>query len=427
MKKLSKNIKMYLITVYLVTLISLVIFFKFDYLNLRPINLLALVFFSILIALTESFTVAYKQISYSTTFAVELAVFMLFGPIFAIATVILGFSLRVIKKDDNKYQHILNTPIYGTIFNYCVFIIPIVVGNYVYLKLGGNFVFISFGSNLFQVVAFSLICFLLNLFLISIMLSMYSKKNLLFTFISNIRIGMINFIIMAPFGIVLSLLYRAFGYLGVLFLFFPIILVRFTFSLYIDSKTQFVQTVDSLMRAVEARDKYTEGHSQRVALLVNMIAKELKYNEFKIEQLNMASLLHDVGKIGVDDYILNKPGKLTDEEYLLIKNHPEIGYNILKNVKSLESIIDLVKYHHERYDGQGYPEGKNKDTLNVDVFIIQLADAIDSMATDRPYRKAFTEAEIDFEIKKNKGTQFHPEVVEAYFNAKSKRAQLMGS
>lgn len=421
MKKLPKSIRVYLLTVYLVTLISLFVFFHQGYLKLSSINLLYLAFFSILIALTESFTVIYKKISFSTTFAVELAVFMIFGPFYAIMATVIGFSMRYVKDKDNKYKHVFNTPLYGTIFNYCLLIIPIVLGNYAYIKLSGNFVFTGFGSNLFQIAIFSLICFLANLFLISIMLSIFGKKNLFFTFIGNVRLGLFNFIIMVPFGIMLSMMYRAFGYLGVFFIFFPIIMMRFTFSLYIDSKNQYIQTVDALMRAVEARDKYTEGHSQRVAVVVEMIAKELKYSESRIEQLNMASLLHDVGKIGIDDNILNKPGKLTEEEYNEIKKHPEIGYNILKDIKNLENVIDLVRHHHERYDGYGYPDGMNKDNLAFDIFIIQLADAIDAMATDRPYRRALSEDEINAEIEKNSGTQFHPEVVEVYFKAKAKR------
>ena len=95
-------------------------------------------------------------------------------------------------------------------------------------------------------------------------------------------------------------------------------------------------------------------------------------------------------KIGIDDQILNKPGKLTDEEFNTIKSHPQIGYNILKDIKNLENILPIVHYHHERYDGKGYPDGKKANELSLDVFIVQLADSIDAMATDRPYRKALS-------------------------------------
>jgi len=175
------------------------------------------------------------------------------------------------------------------------------------------------------------------------------------------------------------------------------------------------------MLAIEARDVYTQGHSKRVAEISASIAKELKYSERKIEQLSMASLLHDVGKIGIDDHILNNPGKLSDEEFNIIKKHPLIGYNILKDIKNLENILPIVRHHHERYDGKGYPDGKRVDELSLSVFIVQLADSIDAMATDRPYRKALSHDVIIEELKKHSGSQFHPEVVEAYFKVLEKQ------
>ena len=135
----------------------------------------------------------------------------------------------------------------------------------------------------------------------------------------------------------------------------------------------------------------------------------------------MAALLHDVGKIGIDDQILNKPGKLTVEEFDTIKTHPQIGYNILKDIKNLENILPIVHYHHERYDGKGYPDGKKAEELSLDVFIVQLADSIDAMSTDRPYRKALHPDVVIEEVKKHSGTQFHPKVVEAYFKMLEKQ------
>jgi len=421
MRKLPLNMKIYLAVVYILTIGTFLLLRNYEYITLNKASLINLVFFSVLIALTESFTVSFKSMSFSTTFAMELAAYLLFGPVIAIIAVIIGFSMRVLKIGDNRYQHLFNTPIYGTVFNFCVLIQPIMVANYAYVKMGGNFNLDDILNNLLPIVVFSLLCFLVNMLLISILMAVTTKKNLIYLFISNVKLVLLNFIIMVPFGIGLTYMYDQLSYFGVLLLLFPVMLVRFTFSLYVDAKTQYVQTVDALMRAVEARDKYTEGHSQRVGKIVEMIAREMKMNEFKIEMLNMASMMHDVGKIGIDDNILNKPGKLTDDEFNTIKMHPEIGYNILKDVKNLESIIDLVRHHHERYDGRGYPDGKGKDDLSIDVFVIQLADAIDAMTTDRPYRKALSKEEVMFEIHKYSGTQFHPAVVEAYINALKKR------
>jgi len=259
----------------------------------------------------------------------------------------------------------------------------------------------------------------------SILFSIQTNKNMFFCFINNIKLAFLNIIIMAPFGIILRYLFITNSYTGVMFFFFLILLARYTFSLYIESKSKYIDTIDVLMHAMEARDKYTQGHTKRVGELAKQIAVELKYNQWKIDELYLAALLHDVGKIGIDDAILNKPGKLTVEEFNIIKTHPEIGYNIIKDLKDSEKINFIVRYHHERYDGKGYPAGKKPEELNLDVFIIQLADSIDAMATDRPYRKALAEEQIISEVKTNSGTQFHPQVVEAYLRISEKQMKIL--
>jgi putative nucleotidyltransferase with HDIG domain len=368
--------------------------------------------------------VEYRNIAVSASFAIHLATVILFKPFAAILIFILGFSLRVIKVN-GKYIHILNTPIYKTLYNYCVFSIPILYGGLTYTILGGTFRTNNLWNELYLIVSFCIVYFVLNTFITSVLFSFISNKNIFYFFASNAKLGLLTSIAIAPLGIILTYVFNKYNFVGVLLIFFPIVLARYTFSLYIQSKTQYVQTVDTLMHAMEARDKYTEGHSQRVAEITAMIAKELKYTDTQIEKLHMASLLHDVGKIGIDDNILNKPGRLTSEEYEIIKSHPEIGYNILKDIKNLEAILFIVRNHHERYDGMGYPDGKTADELSLDVFIVQLADTIDAMATDRPYRKALTDQEVIDEIIKYSGTQFHPKVVQAYLNILEKQKKAV--
>lgn len=424
MGKLPINIKIFLVVIYVFTVVTFFVFYKLGYLSIQPINYVKILFFSLLMGLTESSTVYFRNMSFSTSFAIQLASFILFGPIVTMFIIIIGFSLRVMKAN-NMYKHIFNTPWYGTLSNYCMLLLPILFGNYVYIVSGGVFPLDNITPFVTQLTTFSFIAFLINTLLISILYSVSTRKNIIYSFISNVRLVFMNILIMVPFGIMLAFIFKYYNYGGVLLILFPIVLARYTFSLYIDSKSQYVQTVDSLMRAMEARDKYTEGHSQRVAKIATMIGRELKYSDTKIEQLNIASLLHDVGKIGVDDSILNKPGKLTETEYEAIKKHPEIGYNILKDVKNLGKVLHAVRHHHEKYDGSGYPDGKNAEELPLDVFIIQLADSIDAMATDRPYRNAMTQEQIIEEVKKYSGTQFHPKVVEAYLNILRKQKEAV--
>ncbi|WP_291634505.1 HD-GYP domain-containing protein [Clostridium sp.] len=420
MKKLPLNLKMYILTIYLITIISIVFFFKTEYKNFFSIRFDILVFFILLTAFTESITVIYKKISFSTSFAITVASFILFGASNAIIILVLGVAFRV-PKYNNKYRHIFNTPFYGTLFNCCGFTLPIIYGNYFYKLVGGTTYNGKLDDNFLPIIVFSVVFYIVNTFIISIVFSITNKKGIIYSFISNFKLVLLNTLAMTPFGILLAYLFNLYSYGGVVLVLMPIVLARYTFYLYIQTKSQYVETVDALVIAIEARDRYTEGHSKRVANITASIAKELRYSEWKIEQLNMASLLHDVGKIGIDDHILNKPGKLTDEEYNTIKNHPLIGYNILKDIKNLENILPIIRHHHERYDGKGYPDAKRADELSLDVFIVQLADSIDAMAKDRPYRKALNHDMVLEEVKKCSGSQFHPKVVEAYFKVLEKQ------
>lgn len=420
MKKLPLNLKIYILTIYLITFISLIVFIKAEHEAFLSIRLDTFIFFIFLTALTESITVIYKEISFSTSFAITVASFILFGASNAAVILVLGFAFRM-PKYNNRYRHIFNTPFYGTLFNCCGFILPIIFGNYFYKLVGGTTYDGKLDNNLLPIIVFGAVFYIINTFIISIVYSITNKKGVIYSFLSNFKLVLLNTFAMTPFGILLAYVFNLYSYGGVALVLVPIILARYTFSLYIQTKSQYVETVDALMLAMEARDKYTEGHSKRVAEISASIAKELKYSEWKIEQLNMAALLHDVGKIGIDDQILNKPGKLTNEEFDIIKTHPEIGYNILKDLKNLENILPIIRHHHERYDGQGYPDGRKVEELSLDIFIIQLADSIDAMATDRPYRKALNHNVIIEEIKKHSGSQFHPKVVEAYFKILEKQ------
>lgn len=416
MKELPLKQKCFFIMIYAVTLISFTCSIFFQQIEFNINNFSCILFFIILTALTESFTVAYMDISFSTTFAITIASYVLLGLMSSIVIIIIGFLLRIVKLEDGTYNHFFNTPLYGTIFNCCVLTLPITVGNNIYTYLGGGFGGESISKIILPLILFSGIYFLLNSFIMAVMMSFYIEKNALYCFLYNIKLGIFNYLVMIPFGIILAIAFREYSYWGVLLILFPALLARYTFSIYIESKSQYIQTVEALMNAIEARDEYTQGHSRRVAEISVSIAKALKYNQWKLEKLTVAAMLHDLGKIGVSDNILNKPDKLTEEEFIEIKNHPSIGYNILRDVKNLEYISPIVKNHHERYDGKGYPECKKGDSISLDTYIVQLADAVDAMASDRPYRKGLSKDQIIVEIEKNLGTQFHPKIARLYLD-----------
>lgn len=173
-----------------------------------------------------------------------------------------------------------------------------------------------------------------------------------------------------------------------------------------------LQMVQALAKTIDAKDTYTNGHSTRVAEYSVMIAKRMGYTGEKLEHLYYAALLHDIGKIGVPREIINKPARLTDEEYAIIKSHPSIGANILKEVTEIPDIAIGARYHHERYDGKGYPDGLCGLEIPELARIIGVADAYDAMTSKRSYRDVLAQDIVLEEIEKGKGTQFDSEIAQ---------------
>ena len=175
-----------------------------------------------------------------------------------------------------------------------------------------------------------------------------------------------------------------------------------------------METIQALSAAIEQKDPYTQGHSQRVCDLAEKLGQELKLRTYELEQLRYAAILHDIGKIGIPESILNKPGSLTREEFDQIKNHPLMGVNILQKIDFLKEVTLIMQNHHEYYDGSGYPEGKAGDRIPFLSRIITLADAYDAMTSDRPYRAALSPEHAIEEIQDKSGSQFDPQVVRAF-------------
>lgn len=416
MKRLPREEKLYIFFVYILTVGLFLYSIKSNFITIELNQFYEIALFVVFTAITESFTVAYKGISFSTSFAVTVASYMIFGPFKGLIIISLGFMFRVLKIEGRGYVHLFNTPVYGTAFNTCALVLPMIIGNYLYILLGGNFNISHLSSNLVPIIIFVMAHYLINALIMSIFMALKIKKNILFCFMGNIRIGFLNSVVMLPIGILLATIFTEYNYWGLIFVILTIILLRYTLLLYSNTKEQLTDTVEALMNAIDARDMYTEGHSRRVAEISVEIAKELKLSQWEIEKLHIAAMLHDVGKIGISDNILNKPGKLTEEEYNIIKEHPTIGVRILKKIKNIDYVHKIVELHHERYDGKGYPHGLKEDEVDIQVYIVHLADTVDAMTSDRPYRKGLSKEIVKAEIEKYSGTQFHPKVAAAYLN-----------
>jgi len=169
-----------------------------------------------------------------------------------------------------------------------------------------------------------------------------------------------------------------------------------------------------LSRAIEARDPHARGHSTRVTALAESIAIQLGWSEERLALLHIGGPLHDIGKLAISDEVLSKPGRLDDHELAQIREHPKLGARLLLRVAAFRNALPYVLYHHERWDGTGYPTGRAGEEIPVEARVLAIADAFDAMTSDRPYRRALSRDEALAEVERCSGTQFDPELVEVF-------------
>jgi HD-GYP domain-containing protein (c-di-GMP phosphodiesterase class II) len=193
----------------------------------------------------------------------------------------------------------------------------------------------------------------------------------------------------------------------------PLLLARYSFTKYAETRAMFLGTVSALSQAIDAKDGFTRGHADRVSRIAGAIAREMELSERHIEEIELAGMLHDIGKIGVEDQILMKPARLDPHEQELMRRHPIYGASILEPSESLRPLVQLVLHHHENYDGSGYPEGRKGEDIPMGSRIIIVADAYEAMTSDRIYRKAIGHERAMDQLDRYKGIQFDPKVVRA--------------
>lgn len=178
-----------------------------------------------------------------------------------------------------------------------------------------------------------------------------------------------------------------------------------------------IESINAFAKTIEARDQYTGEHVRATVLIATELGKRLDLDPGQIKALRHAAVLHDLGKIGISDKILHKKGKLTDEEYDKARKHPQIGADIINPIKGLANVVPMVLYHHERFDGMGYPSGLRGEEIPIGARILAIADVYQALISDRPYRKAYSKKEAIEIIKKGSGSQFCPKVVRAFLQA----------
>ncbi|HZU05887.1 MAG TPA: HD domain-containing phosphohydrolase [Chloroflexota bacterium] len=186
---------------------------------------------------------------------------------------------------------------------------------------------------------------------------------------------------------------------------------------YSELERSYLATIEALAAALDARDSETEGHCQRVTGCTLIIAEAMGITGADLRALHYGAILHDIGKIGIPDAILRKPGELTEEEWALMRRHPELGERIISGIDFLRCAVPVVLYHHERWDGSGYPYGLRGEAIPLGARIFSVADAFDAMISNRPYRHGLSFEQARREIARGAGTQFDPAVVEAFLQA----------
>jgi len=226
--------------------------------------------------------------------------------------------------------------------------------------------------------------------------------------VSNVLSGLVALV---PLGWLMAEIGGKVGLWAAFLFLVPLYLARFSFSKYAETRELFFGTVSALSQAIDAKDGFTRGHADRVSRIAGAIARELGLSERQIEQIELAGLLHDIGKIGVEDRILMKPQRLDSEEQELMRRHPIYGASILEPSAALRPLVQTILHHHENYDGSGYPEGLKGEEIPLGSRIIIVADAYEAMTSDRIYRKSIGHDRAMDQLNRFKGLQFDPTIV----------------
>lgn len=412
MRELPKMAQIFITAVFILAL-SLLGYFtpKVDFNNYI---IQGLVFFSILAVFTEILQVKLPRGGFITvTFAVTYTSLLLFGAAIAAYVTILGTVLSEAVAR-NK------TPWYKMVFNSGQFTICVSVAQFLYVATGGTIGKID-PFNFLPLAASTAGYFVVNHLALSIILSIIQGVSPWRLWLTNLRWTLPNLFTLSLLGILMAGIYNYAGFWGVSLFFVPLLLARFIFKSYMEMRENYANTLEALASALDAKDPYTRGHSDRVATYAVELARQFKLPEDQVEAIQHTAILHDIGKIGVSDELLNRIGRLSNDEFDLIKLHPVIGANILKDFAYLGAFTAFVRSHHEKYDGSGYPDMLKAEEIPLGARIITLADSFDAMTSDRSYRNKMSLEEALEEVKRCSGTHFDPRLAEVFISCWEKK------
>ena len=378
-------------------------------LNITPSGdvLKGFLFWAILAIVVESLPIPLQHGGFMTLgFPVTYAALLVYGPGISSWVYICGIVIGVVC--------IQRQPWYRTLFNAAQLTLSISVAWVIFRQTGGMLVTTDSIGYVLPVIPSVAAYFIVNTFSVQIALALQQKVSPLDMWLANVKWTAPNYLAQTPIAFLMAVIYRQIAWWAVLFLFLPLYIAYYAYKLYTDMRREHLSTIQALATAVEARDPYTEKHSKRMAEYAVAIAKKLGLSIDKAETIRYAAILHDIGKIGINDGILGKAGSLTEKEWLKAKEHSSIGADILSQIDSFREASKLVYSHHERYNGEGYPEKLRGENIPVGARILAVVDAYDAMTSKRPYRPAYSHQRAVAELKKKMGTQFDEKVVEAF-------------
>ena len=307
-------------------------------------------------------------------------------------------------------------PLLRNLFNFSQVAISAAAAGATYNYLGGDIreVNLLFGAS---VVVGVLSLFIANAVLTGVAVSLSERLRLMKVLRLMLSSGGLAYAVTAPLAVLTAVLHLHVGYLGVALSLLPLFLARMSFKLYRDMRQHYLETVQALAQAIDAKDTYTRGHSGRVADYAVDIARRMGWQGDKLEQLFFTALLHDIGKIGVRDFVLTKDGRLSQAEREEINNHPSLGADIVTKIAYLKEGADYIRHHHEHFSGVGYPSQLAGGNIPLGARIIAVADAFDAMTTVRSYQGLRDMSEAISELRRCSGSQFDPAVVETFARA----------
>ncbi len=352
--------------------------------------------FLILVIVTEALPIHLSpNTSISVSFAIIYTFILLTNPYLVMIGTFIGNVLVYMKSGWKK-----------SLFNGAQFALSAFLSGYVFQLLGGySSTWYQFSYYLAIIISI-LVFFLSNAALVVMVVSLSTGVSISILWKKDVNGILLQYFGLFPYSLLLYLIYLRIGYIGLFLFFFPLMVARYSFKLYVETKKVHLELLRALTAALDAKDPYTQGHSARVAKISLAIAEKLNLSDKKREMIEYAALLHDVGKIGIEDAILRKPGTLTEGEYVIVKQHPVIGFEIVSKIDFLKEIAGFIRSHHERCNGSGYPDGKKLSDLPIESLILSVADVFEALISDRPYRKAYSVEEA-LNIMENEENEYY--------------------